>query len=808
MAITISPFAMIDLIVGAMVAFVVVGTITIILILRRKHRRALLSMNTTSVRRLSGFPGGNVSMMDEDFARLPRARAVLRRSTRIPQGSPRPYAAIPSSESLPRYQVLRKPPGALSSNPTVPDADPQQQSWPLPRRLTRSSNAVIPLARLKGASESVSTERQLSLPRSQTEPRTAYKTAIPTGTPLSEVSPNAALRPKPLTIKKRRSASQSTLLASSKAAEKESEVCVVEPAEGTARNLQAQRFPRSTSLCTRQPGLAPTEPVPPLPPNVVSKNFQSLRSPTERRGSTNSLLSGDTSVLNDGFSKRVSQADTDITSTGMVSPIRLGTRETDIQVSDGYKWDSGDITRAVSPIDAPKQARLRPQLQTQHSFRASIQQQLPRSASSGLSISLLDLEPSQNTSCTTLNRNPSPLHKVNISRALGQKGFTKQAPSPPSLLSRNSMFEIHEDPKGRPASAILQDVSGNAPFGTYRTRETKGSPMHNGVNPRPLSIATSDPFQYEQMPSPGNSKTSNMKGRAKGHRRQNCVRISNIPFIIPSPGGLQSTCEEIEEQSKTSMTPDQKHDTPRAKPRLPCRPTFDPVLTTPTPAPRASRLSIHPSSSLLHLHDPSSRTPSPLSTPTRQASTLHPSSTHPNRKKPIFDTPLTAPFTFTTPQKPSILTNLPKLEPASNLTDDRVLSSALEDCEDPSLSTEGKILEPRPSSTLFPFPSPPHPPRVGGPRALPPTAWRNRSPNRGRVAKVNSSGSWAPHTRVSGTSPKRDLKRIVEALRRGNSDAGRLLDFERSDSLRKGHERYCSLGGNEDREMSGDEVDK
>jgi len=807
MALRINPFTLIALIVVGGVVIVALGVTSVILILRRRHHRALLSMNNTSVRRLSGFPGGNISMADADIPNFPRTRALLRSSTRLPNGYPTPYAAISSSESLPRRQYLCKTSNPLTSNPTTPDRNAHQQSWPLPRRLTRSSNTMIPLAKLKGAGVLTNTERQTDLPRSKTEPRSSYQVAIPTGSPLSEVSPNAALRPKPLSITKKRSVSYGTLPTSLTGAENEARLYVADSKKADAVNIHPPRIMGLTRLCARQSGLAPTEPVPPLPLNIVANNFQSIRSPTENRGSEHSLLSGDTSILNDGFSKCFSPAETDLTSFNIVSPIDPGPTKLGSENDTSFKWDSGDCNRTANRSDTLKQARLRPQLQTEHSFRASIQQYLPRSASSGLSISLLDLLPSHNTSSTTLNKDGSPLKMLKEARGLAKKAPPKRALTPSSPLSRKSMFEIHEDPINKHASTIMQDVSGNIQFGTYHLEEARDSPMHKGINPRPLSIATSDPFQYEQRTALGNSKAAKSKLKEKGHKRQNCVRISNIPVIIPSFVSLLPTTEEPENPSKKDTGPVSKVSNAANHPRPPSRPVFDPILTTPTPAPRASRLSMHPSYSLLNLHNPSPRssTPSPLSTPTRRPSESRSCAAHPNRRKPIFDAPSPAQFTFTAPEKPPPLPSMPQPRPASDISLNPTNPCALQICKDPSLSAEGKILEPRPSSTLFPFPSPPHPPRAGGPRALPPSAWR-RSPTKGRVAKVNASGSWAPPTRVSA-SPRRDLKKIVAALRRENSDASKIFEFERSDSYRKSHERYCSLGGNEG-EGSEDEVDK
>ncbi|KAL8793314.1 MAG: hypothetical protein Q9195_004091 [Heterodermia aff. obscurata] len=739
---------------------------------------------------------------------------------------------------------MTRPPRALVSEATLPESTAQQASWPLPPRLTRSN--VLPLAHVRSqnmspvvqrasvkivnASPSSSNAHAQHAQRSQISPKHGaqrrHDLALPTGIPLesprSNISSNTAqaLTPKPLFHDKRRSASLGTL---SQILEKKNQdgLYVV---DSQAADAQQGRLPRSTSLCAQKAAMAPNEPLPPLPLHVNKlRSFHSIRSPTEHRGSENSLLSGDTSVLDNRGSKCFSQAETDLTSLSMVSPARWGSVGLGIMDDDDAKWSSADITRTASPLEAVKQAHIRPQLKAQSSYRASIQPSLPRSGSSGLSLSLLDKSPFRHPPSQTQSRdNPirSDEQNLNSSRGLASKQSQRGGASPLSPLTRKSMINIHEDRKAKRSSAVLQDVSGN-----------QGSPLHDGVKSRPLSIATSNPFEWETEKHLKPGKPSAMKGRTRGHKRNSCVRISNIPVYIPSPRSLQPTAEEPEEPVKKPSTAAEPafifgKSMQNPPPLCPSsRLAFDPQLT-PTPKPRLTRIPQRtsltedsPTFSLLNLHNPSN---SASPTPNRTIRSL--SGANPNRRKPIFEAPVAPDFTFSTPEKPDP-DQRQSAAPNPLMADVGLSPIAMPERlpinDEKEREGEDLVSNPKPSSTLFPFPSPPHPhPR--GPRALPPTAWRrrrsaSRSPT--RIAKGNLSGSW---TTCAGGSRRgsKDLRKSVMALRRMNSEAQQGLAYQKrvsgpakdggekrdgnSGESAKGHRRYLSLGdeGEEERERS------
>ncbi|KAL8822559.1 MAG: hypothetical protein Q9191_006705 [Dirinaria sp. TL-2023a] len=758
-------------------------------------------MNAAQVRRMSSMPAGNTSRTDTDIHTLPRAREMLRNSTPIAPGYTPSYAAISSNESLPRRQVSTKAPKAILSNRAMNDSDAHQRSYPSPRRLTRSN--IIPLKKVKaGDSSSVpeppvnfvkqdpaqATDDRRTLPRSETEPRFANQVHVPTGAPRSDLLLPASLEPKPLSINKQRSVSFGTLPTPPQRVKKPVGLYVVDSRVEAAQQEGLSLLPRSTSLCAQQPGQVPTEPVPPLPLNITPRRPQSVRCPTEQRGSGKSLLSGDTSGLDDESSGCFSKGETDHTSLSLISPLTFDSARLEKGAEKGYKWESEHLAGTISPTNAFKQVTARPQLQTQHSFRASIQQTLPRSSSSGLSMSLLDQTLSRNTSSTTVNKDRSPVFPrtvLKIPRGIDKMSLARSSTCQSSPLSRRPMFNIHEDVKSKRASAVLQTVSGN-----------EGSPLHDEIKSRPLSIATSNPFKWEQGMSLRKDKPLSIQGKLVGHKRRNCVRISNIPIYVPSPGGLHTTAEEQDDLAKNLTNPRDDTNPTEADLRPLSRTTFDPQLT-PTPAPRPYRLpkmQASPTFTDIKLHSPVSysSSPSSLSTPTNKPSNRRPSGAHANRRRPIFDIPSSSEFAFITLEKPAPPTLAVK--PAADPILKPVILPGFPATDTPSPDTETNVLGPRPSSTLFPFPSPPHPPAkaapnwrspVRGPRAIPPTAWR-RSPT--SVAKISVSGSVAYPVRAS--NPRMDLRKIVGALRRMDSEASRL---ERSDSSAKAHQMFTCL---------------
>ncbi|KAL8815938.1 MAG: hypothetical protein Q9223_004985, partial [Gallowayella weberi] len=472
--------------IGAGVLVVILTAIFVIWIhLRRKHKAPV---NTP--RRNPSQRRAHLSITDED---------VLR------------WAPISSRESIAKK----------SFTPNPADIDPVTglPPWPvrIPRRLkkTQSSPAVqVPSATLSPIIER-STINTATSPSLSATTNIDHGVKEPAKTDLSldvdrhndrptlDSSPSCVL-PKPLFHGQQRSFSNGTIMTHTY--ETKTNNSLRGPsADVELQNLQVARMPRSSSLCSQHPGEPPTIPVPALPfDRSVRKELQSKNLTTEmspQRVSGMSLLSGDTSVLDEAASRAFSQAETDFTSISLTSPPGSQSTPIGLGISAGTspKWNFSRTDRSASPLSASKARSIRPQLSQQQSFRASIHNSLPRTASSGLSMFLLD------------QTSPNPKTALNLGKSTREVPSQQRGNMP--RTSATNVFQLIENNKAKRAStSILQAVSGN-----------QSSPFKNPWNDRPSSIATEDPIRWDPETSMHPNKPSAMrKNPAQRHKRQSC----------------------------------------------------------------------------------------------------------------------------------------------------------------------------------------------------------------------------------------------------------------------------------------------
>ncbi|KAL8949510.1 MAG: hypothetical protein Q9222_004387 [Ikaeria aurantiellina] len=750
MAVHLSVAAICGIAVGGAAFIVVVVAGPLLIRLRRKHKALLAATDKKTKQR----PRAHLSITDEDVFRMPGTRRIRP----SPYDHPTGWIPISSRESLPKR--------GLAPNPADVDPITGLPPWPvrIPRRLKKAQSTPhvrVPLAALSPITER-SANNTASPPISSTagEPdrKSQAETKIekpaevylPTGRP-SLGSPPGYLKPKPLFHGQTRSFPHSTLMKPSSSLNLDDGPRVPEGAI-ELDSLQTARMPRSSSLCSQHPGQAPEIPVPPLPFELSVTKKQHLPKnvvePSPQRVSGMSLLSGDTSVLDETGSKTFSQAETDFTSISLTSPV--GTQPTPIGlgISNGTnaKWNFSRIDRSASPISVPKVRDIRPQMNQQHSFRASIHGSLPRSASSGLSMSLLNRSspnPKQTLAAARSN--------FDISSKTGGKAF--QADFLPQGSPLN-VFQLNEDRRAKRAStSVLQAVSGN-----------QSSPIKDPWMDRPTSIATEDPFRWDPkitMQQP--AKPSAMKTGSRRQKRQGCVRISNIPIVIPSryPSYRANTGPSISPLSASPLSkvirpPSLQTFNPRVPKSFPSPTTCSSDRKENTPySPTFSMIPLYTNSTSPSKTASSSSSSSLASTPTRSPSRP---ARNPNRRRAIY------------PQ-PGIVSWPPLL--SSSITPSDPPSSTLSPSESPSS---------RPPSSLFrEFPDPParHPLHtIRGPRPLPATSIRKRRSPTNSLKNRRSS--------VSPRKMNEVLRSSILELRRMNSEvcAGE----------GKGHGRYLSLG--------------
>lgn len=759
-------------------------TIIIVLVLRHKHKRLLSQINLAGERRLRSFPANPnaiMSITDEDVARMPGTRTSVRRSLHAPYNRNSLYTPMASRESLPRNSYVPK---TRSNDRDDHKPITPQQSWPLPRRMTRADGT--PLVKMPSSTLTPVTERsKKTLPSpplkdTRDAAETPRKSVVTSNGNLDfneiegdlrKASSTTDLTPKPLFHGQQRSSSHGM---------------IVELADGSKTEPRAPRrtslFPRSKSMYSQEPGLAPPQPLPPLPLEVTSKKMSRAKSPEQstRRASGGSLFSEHTSILDDNWSKAFSQPGTDFISITFASPPVPSLTSKGLRQYEGNQivWDPSHEEGRASPIVGPaKPMAFRPQLNTQRSFRASIQESLPRSKSSGLSLSMSLHGPSRAESRASLARDPSsPQSKSRVAiPKSAEKRKLRRRVSPSSPLCRATDFTIHDDTQSKRAStSILHEVSGN-----------EGSSQSNSWDKRPRSIATSIPIEWDIEALPA-AKPSAPKDRASEHEHQDCVRISNRPVLALSPA-KPPTIEEREELPQGDPPDQNPHRETGPKQttfRPPSRQHFDFAPQTNLGFDRANPRTIDnnspfsPTQFMMNLYREDYNSPdSEVETPTRKPSSQRRSGTHPNRRKTIFDDP--TPTTWPLPT-PSAKNHPDPEKPVRNTS--RLSTHSNDQDSNP---------DSRPPSFLlnFPWPKPPTAPtyqapttpthRIGGPR---PPPFRYISPTR-RHSPVRSGVG------KRGASPVKDLRRSVAALRRMNSEV--VAGWGRKS---REHRRYLSIG--------------
>ncbi|KAL8724657.1 MAG: hypothetical protein Q9166_007827 [cf. Caloplaca sp. 2 TL-2023] len=829
--------------IGAGVFVVILTAIIVIFIqLRKKHQGPQETINrNTSQRR------AHLSITDEDVRRMPGMRKL--RPT--PYDHPPGWAPISSRESVTKR--------GLTPNPADVDPITGVPPWPvrIPRRLKKSQSN--PVVRIPPAALSPITERSTN--NMATSPSLSAATNLefkmgdqrkvslgvevyrPSGRPSLDSSPGY-LRPKPLFHGQQRSLSHGKLTEFTSDT-KGNGSFQASTQDVELRSLPVARMPRSSSLCSQHPGQAPTIPVPPLPFELpTSKKLQAKKGPSEmtpQRVSGMSLLSGNTSVLNESASRAFPQAETDFTSISLTSPPGSQSTPIGLGISTGSnpKWNFSRIDRSASPLSASKARNVRPQISQQQSFRASIHNSLPRSPSSGLSMSLLD------------RTSPNPKAALNPPKSTLEVPPSRRSKVPQlSPMKGMNVFQINEAKRAKRAStSVLQAVSGN-----------QISPIKNPWHDRPSSIATDDPFRWDPKTSMQQPmRPSAMRNPAQRHKRQSCVRISNIPIIIPSPNPYRLSTSSLQPSISPLTSPlpslfiKPTNQNQNSRPdsitslRPPSLATFNPQLPkgirspkrTSSTKPHKENSPYSPTFSMIPLyapHSPTRSVPSSAdtslaSTPTRKPSTSisqRRPAQNPNRRRAIFP-----PSSVHGPGWPPLLSSsITPTDPPTMVQppSPQYVETATIIPESGDITTSSPE---RPPSFLFQFPSPPlttstfagsrqqqeeqqqPPPRhpqhtirlpsrspspikastspscihtsIRGPRPLPTASTTRRS----RILKSSSGSPRASlNGRRSASPAKVDLlRRSILELRRMNSEVHSF-----NGAREGGHRRYLSLG--------------
>lgn len=732
-----------------------------------RQRKQLARTYAAGERRLSGFPGGHFSITDADVARMPGIRRN-RRAAHSSFGSLRGYTAVTSEERLPRRPVLTTMARAVVKDTANLESNTLPPSWPLSRRLTRSG--AIPISKAKPPSmlpviDRLNAQEDRDIPTEvgqggqerPVEKKIKMLPSVPSfeATLQADMFAATVLKPKPLFHDNQRSVSAGTMAHRSQRQQH----------EGNGSSMDSEllraRLPRSTSLCSQKSGLAPTMPMPPLPSNILpSKRFHTIKSPagSSMRTSENSLFSGYTSILDGIASRPFSQVETDLTSTSVASPVPLEFRPEGLGIftADSTTWDPRDYRESSRTVHQVKTARVCAQPGSQKPLRASIVGSLPRSESSGLSMSLLDHGPSRDVSNTSLNKDQALLIRkstLRVPKTTDCKTTRQRGLSPASPLRNISACNNYEETKEkRLSTSILQVVSGNNSGPLYdRQSKRSSSWSRNATQCDTATLSTQASIETRVLHQADD---------------QSSLRISNI-LLAPVPLGLPVARERTKSQPSNAFALHPSLDLSKNDFFLPGPPPcvdFDPQINSKLFAKASHHRSFtvySPTLSMVNLYDSSTDEPSEpgMSVFGEDLSVKPPSGANPNRHRTIFPTQSNVIGLSFSPD--------PELAPESPCSDLHL------DRSSPSTNLR--------SSFLFPMPPPSrrqHPYRRRSPSNSPIRGPRTPPTRRSYSRRISK----ATHHHPGG-----DLRKSVAALRRMNSEAAVGLHP-------KQHKRYLSIG--------------
>lgn len=820
--------------IGGGVLLALFGILLVRFRLRAKHKRRLAEMTIADEKRsgrLGRSPSSIMHITDEDVARMPGTTAAHRSPQRY-RTIRSPYTPMSSRVSLESGPVLKSLERVKRSDNVGVDTSPNQWSRPLPRRLQRSDGT--PLVKIPKSSPTSMIEWRKEFFHAPAEKKDTRMNGNdpdqlqrPTSREMMQNTnrrnpPPKELMPPPLFHNRERSVSHVSDESKSHHIHWKGQPAKAEDTK--ASPVLRPNHQKSTSICSlasQAPSEPPMQMLPPLSFELRSKRANGARSPTDFSG-CGSLLSDCTSILDYEGCITSSRAETNMTSMSILSPkVSSPASRSNSKGSSAGLWNyqrGTEIQRRASPANAA--LSLRPPLNSQRSFRASIEGNLPRSTSSGLSIPILD-HASSTGYATDLTDDDSSANLVYKIRSPRRKK-SKRGISSSSPLKRGTSFAIHEDSTDKNSSLqVPSNVLNDSGMGLNADTSEK----------RPPSIATSNPFHWDGAAATLPDKPMDEPNR---HKRRFHASVSDDPNNVASNvsyGNEERHVESSEENLSSDQTIVRRtRQNKQNSFRPPSRPTFDlqfPLIGHRTSIRRKSgRDGLPQQQATFSFYElPSDGRNSPdsvISTPTRKPSHRAQLPSQRNSQKPFFD--------------PSTNTwHLPQSARSSQLLEPPYQTQRV--AQEQLSTTDSNYSDSRPGSHLFNFPDPPTKPSersswrdpktpIRGPRPKPEgfdfgfsttppknqskenspskfqpsppkspfrrgsTRRRSRTPSPSKTTPHSSPSKRVYKTYATGNnSPGQTLRRSIMALRRQNSE----VNTHVSRGSRE-HRRYQSIG--------------
>jgi len=516
--------------------FITTVALIVFLTIRFRKKRRLGRSQAARVRRLSRYPGGNLSLTGSEVDGLPPFRSVHHgRFSRGPYGILGWSRAGESQDTLARRSCISNASRATTTV-TINRIDlhntPSAISWPIhpPAAQTRghtvASGKALPLSPIQ--------ERHYRSVADTPVQKVAPQNLLASGTiadhhdvETSNTTDGSRFIAENALRAHRRSTSDGFLRPAKRP---DHEV----PKSGAISSDQLQEISqrptrrRTLSLHSQSSGHVPTHrPISPPPDIPRYSRVQTLRyhpGNNESRTSIRSLESASSSLYEDDIANDSRYKEDAVRSLALA----YGVSEIPIVMDSGNLLESKlPPTEVTNCADTSTSANFKSHLRSNQFTRSNAHhRRLHRSPSSGLTPSLVDQHgPSRNAS----NASYFEMTNKNTSRSTGPSspqssisGNNDNKDPPPQRQHDVSVLGLGETVPMQGSNSILQDISGN-----------RGSPSaEDTAESAPAS--PEEPFHWDTggIIKPG--KPSALKDRSEGHKRQSHQRISFQP--PPSPG--------------------------------------------------------------------------------------------------------------------------------------------------------------------------------------------------------------------------------------------------------------------------------
>ena len=316
--------------------------------------------------------------------------------------------------------------------------------------------------------------------------------------------------------------------------------------EHQPNNGRPQMHARSVSLgAHRAAGQPPAGPVPPLPV-IAPHNAQAMGVRNGfclSRMSTSSQESASSSVL--VTSPILRAPDENINSPSLEQMVADDDRAALKAVS--YRRWQNPLVAGPRPIPIPDTSPTVPPTAMAHQYKVSVRSnvarysndsQLSRRLSAASVASSLNGEPHNRLSIPRIGTadRVSIRSVSSINSFHNEDGCVKKVDTPRRVSRCSTTVSESGSPAERPKNSVLRDISGNA-----------GTPTRQASNSTQTSSRSSNgnPFQWDSAPLQKPSALKGSPNARKGHRRQNCVRISTLTPQILGPPPSRPTSPSI-----------------------------------------------------------------------------------------------------------------------------------------------------------------------------------------------------------------------------------------------------------------------